>query len=109
MPRGTWSRAASTSCASSWSQDKTRNDARSRSSDEVEVISRGLPCVLVTLALTAPGTCAGYFETLDVSSRSLAFGEAYVALAADASGVAWNPAGLGALDHLEMQLSLSRP
>ena len=65
--------------------------------------------MLVTLALTAPGTCAGYFETLDVSSRSLAFGEAYVALAADASGVAWNPAGLGALDHLEMQLSLSRP
>jgi hypothetical protein len=68
-----------------------------------------LTLALQAFALLPPARCVAYFERIDVSSRALAFGDAYVALADDASGVTWNPGGLGALDHLELQLSVSRP
>jgi len=67
-------------------------------------------CLTTTLfLLVAPGRAGAYFERVDTSSRALAFGGAYVALATDASGVAVNPGALAALDHPELQLTVSRP
>jgi hypothetical protein len=61
----------------------------------------------VCLGLAAPAHA--FFERVDASSRALAFGEAYVALATDASGVAWNPAALAALGRREVPLAVATP
>lgn len=65
--------------------------------------------VATVLVVVAARPAAAYFERLDASSRALAFGNAYVALATDASGVAWNPGGLALLERREVQFSISRP
>ena len=64
---------------------------------------------LLLLCCVAPRGAAAYFERLDTSSRALAFGEAYVALATDASGVAWNPGAMASMTAPEVQLTMSRP
>lgn len=56
-----------------------------------------------------PASAYAYFERFEASSRALAFGDAYVALATDASAAAWNPAGLALLGRREVQLTVSRP
>ncbi|MFQ5599296.1 MAG: conjugal transfer protein TraF [Candidatus Krumholzibacteriia bacterium] len=77
---------------------------RPRVAQSVRSWSLGAVC----LGLLA-GPAGAYFELVDTSSRALAFGNAYVALATDVSGVAWNPGGLGAIDRYELQASVSRP
>jgi hypothetical protein len=59
--------------------------------------------------LAAAAPCAAHFETFESSSRALAFGEAYVALATDASGVLWNPAALALVGRREAQFSVAQP
>jgi hypothetical protein len=66
----------------------------------------GAAALILALA-AAPG--AAHFERFDSSSRALAFGEAYVALATDASGVIWNPAALALVGRREAQLSAAQP
>jgi len=77
---------------------------------------QGIPAVRVSLAglvllcgVCVPGTGAAHFDRLDTSSRALGFGEAYVALATDATASIYNPAGLGVLVQPEVQLTVAQP
>lgn len=69
---------------------------------------RGLVLACAALCGSAPDANA-FFERLDASARALAFGEAYLPLATDASSVTCNPGALGAVAFPEVQLSLARP
>ena len=50
---------------------------------------------------TNVATTAGQFLKIGVGTRATAMGEAFVAVANDASALYWNPAGLGLLKHRE--------
>lgn len=52
-----------------------------------------------------PATTAGESFLIGVGPRPVAFGEAFVGLADDASAIAYNPAGLARLRRTEVQLS----
>jgi hypothetical protein len=72
-------------------------------------MKRTVQAIAVLLGCIAVAPAHAFFERIDASSRALAFGESYVALATDASGVAWNAAALGALARREVQLAVSAP
>ena len=66
-------------------------------------------CMFIAFALmrgqaqevTKVGTTAAKFLSIPVGSRALAMGGAFVAEASDASGMYWNPAGIGRLFQSE--------
>ncbi len=51
-----------------------------------------------------PGTSGLLFLRLGVSERAAGMGEAYTALATDATALYWNPAGLAALERTQVHL-----
>lgn len=59
--------------------------------------------ILMPILLYAEGGVPGAFLRLGVGARPLGLGNAFVALAADASATYWNPAGLSKLKHIELQ------
>jgi len=70
-----------------------------------------LPALLLALALLAPaagayepGTSGLLFLRLGVGERAAGMGEAYTALAGDATALYWNPAGLASVDGTELHL-----
>src|SRR5262245_36547229 len=73
-------------------------------------VALGLLFSLWLLALPASagskaGTAAGQFLRLPVDARAVAMGQAFGALAEDATAAYWNPAGLGALRDYHVTLS----
>ena len=64
-----------------------------------------LAAFLITPAHAGPGSTAGDSFLIGVGPRPVAFGEAFVGLADDASSIAYNPAGLARLRRTEVQFS----
>ncbi|MCP4544876.1 MAG: UPF0164 family protein [bacterium] len=62
--------------------------------------------ILCTTAATAfePGTSGLLFLRLGVGERAAGMGEAYTAMADDATALYWNPAGLAALENTQLHL-----
>ncbi|RMD98286.1 MAG: hypothetical protein D6814_07830, partial [Calditrichaeota bacterium] len=52
-----------------------------------------------------PNNRAGAFLDYGASARGIALGNAFAAIANDASAAYWNPAGLGQLNQLQLMLS----
>ncbi|MCB1161089.1 MAG: PorV/PorQ family protein [Candidatus Krumholzibacteriia bacterium] len=56
----------------------------------------------ITAAAYEPGTSGLLFLRLGVGERAAGMGEAYTALAADATALYWNPAGLAAVERTQV-------
>jgi len=54
---------------------------------------------------TKVGTASAQFLKIGIGARAVAMGEAYAALANDATALYWNPAGLTQLKHLSITLN----
>lgn len=72
---------------------------------------RMIVCLLVVAGLAVPavssaeeGTTGLAFLKLGAGARAIAMGDAYVALAGDASSVYWNPAGAVRVDNIDVIL-----
>ncbi len=72
-----------------------------------------VPALILLLATTLlapiasayePGTSGLLFLRLGVSERAVAMGEAYTALATDATALYWNPAGLASVSNTQLHL-----
>lgn len=62
-------------------------------------------CLALPAFAGAAGTSGAQFLKLGVGARSVAMGEAFVAVANDASALFWNPAGLARLSSKELSAS----
>ena len=60
------------------------------------------PCTLHVCYALTPGTTAAQFLKIAPSARAVSMGEAFVALADDASALFWNPAGLTRLKQSQI-------
>ena len=70
---------------------------------------RRLTLIFMALLAAAPAAWAGGtngapFLTIGVGARAAGMGEAFTAVADDASAIAWNPGGLGAIDSQQLAL-----
>jgi hypothetical protein len=63
-----------------------------------------LPLLAVSAAAYEPGTAGLLFLRLGVGERAAGMGDAYTALAADATALYWNPAGLAAMQGSQLHL-----
>jgi len=70
------------------------------------ILASALLLLLVAAPAAAyePGTSGLLFLRLGVGERAAAMGEAYTALAADATALYWNPAGLAAASRTQLHL-----
>jgi hypothetical protein len=76
----------------------------------VKFLCAGLVLLLWTSGLYAGsgvGGQAGAFLRLGVGARAIGLGEAYTAIADDASGIYWNPAGIGRMTSGQFQAMYS--
>jgi hypothetical protein len=65
-------------------------------------------CVMSTLARAGdPGTSGFLFLRLGNGARASGMGEAFTAVADDATGIYWNPAGLANIEGVELNMSHS--
>ena len=60
--------------------------------------------ILIPILLHADGGVPGAFLRLGVGARPLGLGNAFVAIAGDASATYWNPAGLTKLKRIELEV-----
>jgi len=58
--------------------------------------------------VTKTGTTSAKFLSIGVGSRANGIGNAFVAIANDASAMYWNPAGISQLDHVELVANYSQ-
>ncbi len=69
-----------------------------------------LACVVVLNGqeVTKVGTTAASFLNIDIGSRGVGMGSAYVSVCEDVSGVYWNPAGLARMGGMEVEFGHTR-
>jgi len=65
----------------------------------------GVICLILPAAASEEGTSAGLaFLKLGVGARAIGLGDAYTAVAGDASSVYWNPAGIVNVENVDVTL-----
>jgi hypothetical protein len=69
----------------------------------------GLAAFVILLLALVSDPAAAYFESVRPGGRALGLGGAYVALAEDPWGLAWNPAGLARISGFEAALQHETP
>jgi len=66
-----------------------------------KLVTFAILLIIIQIVYSRVGTTGLQFLKIGVGARACGMGEAYTSLSDDASGIYWNPAGMGSIDHKE--------